>query len=394
MYKNSHRRTIECLPAALAIVPVDEINYFNEKWEMALDTKSNSLKSLCRKYIIRLLLNHAQQTKYLDKLICYDIPIENENRDLKNMKAVIKVNLARDDKNTYARKIATMLHGYSNRCGNEQYISFPRLIKTILQPPFLPSSINDKQINNLSKIIYLMNESSNHITNWTSLICLKFHKREYSEDKLFIAMKQQWNDYNNGEIDIDDSSKFGVRITKAGRFFAKILPDFEYFACRFLYSEPPLFSKTNLKSIEIDKKRIFRSIAIIKVVRKIATSWIEDIIERDIQFISSLANNTDKKNDFGPMFTNEYTWVYQEQENTSFRTHPLRIFEQHIGYIKSYADFVDKFVNKNEFEKQEEDKSQMLRLIKNELKLYKEKFKKLKKKHKDYFINYKSNKNI
>ena len=32
------------------------------------------------------------------------------------------------------------------------------------------------------------------------------------------------------EIDIDDTTRYGVRITEAGSFFAKILAEFEYFS--------------------------------------------------------------------------------------------------------------------------------------------------------------------
>ena len=79
-----------------------------------------------------------------------------------------------------------------------------------------------------------MNETRNEITNWTSLVCIKYDSsQEYNENNLCNILVEQWHEYKEKNIELDDVSKYGVKITEAGEFFAKILADFEYFACRF-----------------------------------------------------------------------------------------------------------------------------------------------------------------
>ena len=258
MYKHSHRRNVECIPDAIAVLPEDEIAYFNEMWKEAQgrEAEKSSLKLMCRKYILRVLIDHVQRKNYFDNLMVENSSVDDKKRTLENVFDSINIKPSHDESSSYARKISTILYRVSVREGHDRYVSFPRLINSILKPMNLPDEPTNSDICNLGKILFLMNETRNEITNWTSLVCMKYSStKTYNEVNLCNVMISEWSNYKNGRTEIDDTSKYGVKITDAGGFFAKILPDFEYFCCRFLSCEAPLFSLNNKKNY---KKKILK----------------------------------------------------------------------------------------------------------------------------------------
>lgn len=384
MYKHSHRRNIECIPDAIAVIPEDEIIYFNEMWKKAQgrEVEKSSLKLMCRKYIFRILIDHIQRKKYFDNLMVENSPVNDKQRTLENVFDTINDKPSHEESSSYARKISTILYRFSLHGGRDRYISFPRLINSILKPINLPDEPTDSRIRNLGKILFLMNETRNEITNWTSLVCMKFSStRIYSEESLCNILVDEWNNYKNGTIEIDDTSKFGVKITDAGGFFAKILPDFEYFCCRFLSSEPPLFSLNNLKYFTLYGKRSFRAIAIIRFIRKKAFACIDEVIDRDKSFFSSLDSHNI---DFSPMYDSQYSWLYKDSDTSEAIVHPLRVIEQHCGYISNYLYYIEKYVPTDKF-KEPEDKDQFIRELRIELSKYHEKLQKLIRDNPKYF---------
>lgn len=390
MYKHSHRRNVECVPDAIAVLPKNEIIHFNTMWNLSQrkDADTSSLKNLCRKYILRILIDHVQRKKYFDKLMV-DIwlPSEGKKRNLENVLAIGSLKTQRSEKNSYARKISTILHRYYMQHGSERYISFPQLIKAVLKYPYLPQQPTEEQIYDLGKILFLMNETRNQVTNWTSLVCIKFDNSEkYNEHNLCKIMKSQWDEYVNGELSIGDTTRFGVKITEAGSLFAKILADFEYFACRFLSDEPPLFSKENLKPIYVNGRKSYRAVEIIKVVRRRAFDCINEIISRDYMFFSDLRSSKNSPPNFKKMYDTEYSWVYKDSIKSKAYVHPHRILNQHMGYITNYMDYVERYIDESEFECFE-DKNSLLEMIKEQNNKYLRKLNKLREEHKEYFSN-------
>ena len=364
MYKHSHRRNVECVPDALNVIPSDEIKYFNEMWEIALeDHNANHLKAVCRKYILRLLLDHIQRTKYFDKLMVDYFPEPTNKRTIENTLKLGIDNAIKSESTSYARKIATLLYRIYLINPNT-YVSFARLIKTILKPPYMPGNPTEEQINNLGKILFIMNETRQSRTNWTSLVCIKYNSTfPYNETQLCKALRDEWNKFNLHQVEIDDCSSFGVRITDAGVFLAKILPEFEYFACRYLSQEPPLFSKENLKPIRINGNDSFRAVEIIKIIRQRAFKCIDQVIERDAQFFSSYTG--EKKNDFKLDYDEPFSCLYKETKYSRQLYHPYRIIAQHQGYIINYYNYVLTYLNEDDFNNMN-DKERLLEMVKQE----------------------------
>ena len=385
MYKHSHRRSVECLPEALAVIPKGEIEYFNKQWKRALnDNNCDGLRTLGRKYILRLLLDHINRKGYFDRLMVATTPTDFHERSLNNPNSEATLSSSQSDSTSFARKISTILHRVALRSPGG-YTSFPRLIKSILKSPYLPNEPTSTQIENLGKIIFLMNETRNQDTNWTSLVCLKYsNKRVYSEPNLCETLKEEWDNYQQDNSLIDDISEFGIRITVAGSFFAKVLPDFEYFACRFLPREPALFSLENIKSLDINSERTYRAVEIIRTVKTHAFNCVEDVINKDVNFFAALGEGNSTAQDFSPMLHDEYGWTYQESRTDTPHTHPYRVLSHHRGYISNYSHYVDKFVPLEAFD-EVSDKKKMLSLIKRELREYDDKLTTLQGKYPNYF---------
>lgn len=387
MYKHSHRRNIECVPEAICVRPEKEIAYFNKLWKIVSEggVDKSGLKAVCRKYILRILLDNVQRKQYFDKIMVENLDLEYEKRDLNHREQILSSKPHKKESNSYARKIATILHRVSLNKGKDKYISFPRILKAVLKQPYLPNSITNRQIKDFGKILFLMNETRNELTNWTSLICIKYDSsQEYSESNLCNILIEQWQDYQDKKVELDDVSKYGVKITEAGELFAKILADFEYFACRFLSKEPPLFSLENIKPFYIDGKRSFRAIEIINIVRKKSFSCINEIIERDYSFFSNPGSRVNCKPNFTKMYDDEFSWVYKDSTKAKALVHPYRILTQHQGYLTSYFDYLERFVPENCFDKTQ-DKVMLLDMIKEQLSYYSNKIDELSDLYPEYF---------
>ena len=385
MYNYSHRRIIQCVPEALQYMPEEEIKYFNKMWDKAEGGGKNKgqLKALCRKYILRILMDYIRGRDYFDMLMVENLglPIERRNVNPGNYEDLIKPSSSNEN-SSYARKITMFLYRQYLR-NLDGYVSFPRLINTILMPPFTQTPPNEGQIENLGKILHLMGERKVGPTNWTTLVSLRLkNNRTYNEIDLCNEMKNQWSSYKSRGSrvqDLNDTIEFGVRITPAGSLFARMLPEFEYFACRFLSGELPLLSKANVAGFKVDGDDAFRAIAIIRVVRKKAFECIEKIIKRDMDFFVARAGR-------GPglskMYDEENSWLYMEPDGKE-TLHVEKIFNVHKGYLDQYKIYVSEFIDDEDISS--EDRNKLIGLISKEIDAYIQGFDSLKKKYADYF---------
>jgi len=376
MYNCNYRRIAEDVISAISKIPENYLNYFNNQWQIS--AKIPYLKHLCRKFIFRILINHIQRTKYFDKLMV-------EKRDATSRKKYLEDN----ESSSYARKIATTLYRVSiNKSNNNDndYVSFPEIIEAVLQVPYLPKTINGTVIEQLASILYLMNETRNEKTNWAPLITIKFDiEQTYNKKNLSEEMKKEWNIYKNSKDKRHPSFlKYGVKINSAGAFFAKMVPDFEYFACRYAPEYPALFILQNLRHSE-KAKNSYDCIDLIKIVKENAFLCIDEVIGRDRNFFKSVVYDTKKTSNFEPLYnsTSPYKWLYKEKgRKNKLIPHPIRILNHHIGYIEHYLEYICNLPTES-FEKND-DKDKIIRAIKNELYSYKNKRKDVIEKNRDY----------
>lgn len=271
---------------------------------------------------------------------------------------------------------------------SDNFLLFPQLIKAVLMPPYLSDRPTPEQIDDLSSILYLMNETRNQATNWSPLIMIKFdNEQPYNEINLKSEMKKQWNYYLENDENIDlRMNNYGVRITSAGSFFAKMVPDYEYFACRFAPQYPALFVRENLQ--KCSDKDSYRCLEAIKIVRENAFKCVDEVLLRDYNFFSSTGRyQNNKKTPFALLYNinSPYKWIYMASRQSTLIPHPWRILNHQLGYLQHYMEYVDS-LSRDEIT--EIDKLHIVKGVKIEIEKYKEKLKTISTERKDYYNNF------
>jgi hypothetical protein len=259
---------------------------------------------------------------------------------------------------SYARKIATLLCNTPveeaiNRDNDGGFLSFPRLLHTILVCPYTKNTPSKQQIENMAEIIYLMSMIDIDITNWNALIEIKFDDEKYTKQNLIRALKEEWQKCKGcpGNPDFDNADTFGVKITDSGRFFAKIVCDFEYYACRSASGRPALFAKSNLSRNE--KSKQYFCIEIIKTVKELAFTYVEKIMVREEEFFRHLKGNRRPENPYYKLYSQEEGNYYNGllYEKTA---HPLRIVRSHYAYLTNYLVYIEQYLKEGDFESPED----------------------------------------
>jgi hypothetical protein len=304
------------------------VTEYNRLWE-AIKSDSNGehvglVKHMCRKMLFRCMLDHIQSKHYFK-----DIKVYNESQGSSHK-----------DVNAYARKIVTILHRYQLLHPNS-YMSFPSLMRCMfVKPYFGDKPIAERKVKALSQILFHMAKPEIE-THWNALIIIKFEneKKAFTENSLLKTMIDVYNNGSNEEDAVQQNSgdtKYGVKITESGSFFAKFLADFEYFACRFASQYPPLPCQSNSQK----KGDTYDCINIIRSVRKKAFDCIDDVIRADGDFYGC-PSQSDTGNRFSRMYSDdEPSPVYKETSNSRIKCHPLRVLEAHIGYLEHYCKYL------------------------------------------------------
>ena len=378
MYNYNFRRIVFDVVNALSKQPESDIVYFNSKWKQCLENPNlQATKHLCRKFVFRMLLNSIQETNYFDDLL-----VEKRNASLRRRST-------KKEESSYARKIATTLHRINleeHLQNNNGFVDFPRIIKAVLKPPYIERP-SKKQIVDLASILYLMNETRNEKTNWSPLIMIKFDSElVYNKENLASKMIEQWNAYINNNHQDANFEKYGVRITFAGSFFAKMVPDFEYFACRFAPDYPALMVRENLKSCKSKSgKPSYQCLELIRTVRDNAFQCIDEIIERDSDFFKCIEGASKSTNRFSPLYDRSslYKWIYvSDKKNNSLISHPIRILNHQIGYLQHFREYVNELP---EEQLASSDKENILLKLESEIRKYSNKSQSVVEKYPDYF---------
>ncbi|GHV68332.1 hypothetical protein FACS1894199_15400 [Bacteroidia bacterium] len=326
MYNHNYRRINENVVEGISYISETNIKHFNNQWELAnkeLFDKQlpkseeaiwSSIKHICRKFIVRNLLDYIEQkTGYLSNLT--------------------------HDGNSLARKIITRLYrieiNQQNDISKKAYIYTPfiELISAILQKP-CGGDVPDKELEEVAQILFKMNKIDNKDTHWNALVVIKYNtSRKYDEQQLIDVMKEIWHNKNDNKY---NHGLFGVRLTDSGRFFAKIVPDFEYFACRSV-PDIYLFSEASLMK---NSEGLYPCVECLKTVRRKAFDCINNVIVRTNEFLKPNSANISPTS-INWLYNEENSWLYKERDRNP-EVHPIRILKNHIGYLKNYMVYLEK----------------------------------------------------
>lgn len=360
----------------------DELERFITLWKNSQNCEDSNrkkyLKHFLRMYIIRLVLDSfngyprefggAQNPAYLNKLMVElgstesteELSIPNVGEDLleyrlkelyadtnkdkrENKEKEYKNNKMAEIKKietSFTRRILTILHrteiegGYNNYNRSLlgiKYFDFEDLLKNLLLDGNATdaATIDPKTISCISDIIYLMNEVTDS-TGWVPLTSIKWNNTEekYTLSAINRVLEDALHNIQNHQVD----HSYGIRITYAGQTFLNLLPEFEYFAARFCPLEPKLLSDKSL----LKNNKEFICIKNIKKVLYHSVKCVYTIIKRAEAEYSSLGEYA--MIDFERM--HESKSHYKEKNNSTQITHPIRIFDRQINYLKIFKEYV------------------------------------------------------
>lgn len=318
----------------------DVVRYYNCKWDKAKNISSpeaQHIRHLCRKLIIRIVLDYMQNVKNTtEQMGFFDCLMARCDEKAPSNDAVAK--------SSYARRILTYLDNMNN-VKNPKAVSFPMLVKTLLHKPIIKDihksnvCLNDNRINDIAEIITIASQTAKIHTNGVELVTINVDSLELRKSNISKLIKERWNAYRISEK--DDSSTFNIRITPAGSVFAMLCPSFEYFACRYKNNSIPLFM---LKSEQERKKLIFG-------VEKSEDSLPEDeigIYDKAMNCINSvlkyetriLSLNYNRRASIATTYFARPEWLYDYDGEGTGMVHVLRILCDHLGYLRDYRKFL------------------------------------------------------
>lgn len=386
MYNYNKRRIVENLTIVLSSIPERSLKYFNEQWEktqnagddeFSQDTAPKAyLKHLCRKFIFRNILDYIRETRYFDKLLV-------ERRGASARREHPLENL----KSSYARITATVLYRNSIEQGSRttgrgkitdaKTVSFPELVEAVLCRANLGKHVSEHQIQDLASILYLMNETRNERTNWAPLIRITFDiQTAYNETNLYKEILSEWESYvQNGEIDEQITRSYNVTITEAGELFAKMVPDFEYFACRYAPCYPALLDLQNLRKTVTENAEEYDCISLIKTVQENAFVCVDEVIARERYFFASTQHQEKEAVSIRPLFDprSRYKWFYTQKSGGALLPHAVRILNHQHGYLLHYQRYIENLPD-NVFS-DSNDRMKILDSLRKVIQLYTDKMK-------------------
>lgn len=342
----------------------DTMKFFKKNWDAASD-KKDYYKHLCRKLILRLVLDHMQNNN-----------IGVSKKYFAHLLAIREINVSEKEKekSTYTRRILTYLDNkykeqiLSDKNDKEKMlpdkamISFPDLTKTLLHKPILSidnnsvekiSNINseDSRFDDIAKILTIAGEASKIEKNGVELVTLTLETdtdkdMDIFEDKneiLAKEMKLEWKNYINNSMDFQE--KGNVKISPSGSVFAMLFPCFEYFACRYRPDLIPLLMMKKEKDRE-DLLYGHKEKGADGIERHIA-----GIVEYAISCVDYVVDYEEKFLSMGGVNKLAYPeWLYKQSTADKGIVHPIRIICEHTNYLQAYKNFLLNYAD-DEYEK-------------------------------------------
>ncbi len=282
------------------------IELYNNKGPMVYNTDAigRRFRYLCRRAIIRILLNH----------------IEIESRDTFFDGIYFSEYGNECKQSSYMRKLLIFLiHNQvvDNKI-TDNYVPFDKVINAIARPSS-NSNIESSTIEQIAILIYRLSDFRLHDSAWQQLISLKFNygdKSIFSDEKRFVSEVKKL--FYEKKLAKDE---FGIKLNYAGAFLAYIQSDFEFFACRCKGFQTPLIFTNDVNYIKSLLEAVYsKSVACIKMV----------IDDEKTMF-----------GDYRGMYTSNKKYLYKDTASHGrLLSHPKRIINNHITYLEHYRCFV------------------------------------------------------
>jgi len=340
MFNNNYRKFVINLIEAV-VEKQENFEAFNTLWDLAKKLNESYLKNICRKLVIRSLLDYIHNCQP-------EVRVSGFFDDLLT-KHIIGTPTEHHVKLTYFRNILSYLHNVS--ISNRENVSnFPSLIKALLnKPTILEEDISTKDFEDIATVLEISCETAKIKTNGDELIFINLNP--YSEYKTLVdRMKQIWKMYLDSNKENNQQELNNLRITDAGSAFAMIVPCFEYFACRYKTNSVPLIM---LKKEDDRKILLFGNGHFIKNTPS-SKENAEDvgIVERAFICVDvSITIETDlllKSEGKSKRIYEKPEWIYKDKDLPPAKkgmVYPLRILVEHRNYLVDCRRFLAECAN-------------------------------------------------
>ena len=384
MYNRNFRKIFKHVTNALSYTS-EKTKYFVDKWNLISQLSSEQrrtggefyyahAKHLCRKLALRILLDYIQRhgignTGFFNSIMG-DEPHKHEQNTPEQVTLL-----------SYARRVTTFLTNY-DMDHDDSYVHLASLVFAIAHKPKfcrinpLYTNVSENDLDMIAKVLDILDEGIDSRTNWTNSIFID----RITHPSLRSELGNQWERFKVfDELTMNDAR---VRITDAGKFFSMLLPDFEYFACRYLPKSNPIYMVTNTNELkELLNGRLVKDSkstknenesqvydmdedgTLLTGIKFRAFACVDAIIEQEMKFLSVAKKNSD-----------EYIrpeWLYRMSSESEYIVHPIRILKSHIGYLRNYLTVVQ---NDDSFAK---ERNGLIAVTKKAINDYSEKLKTL-----------------
>ena len=301
--------------------------------KMAADETSAMLKAQvqfgARQIIARLLWDLvAKETnpRYLSRI--GEIAIESDDKN--EIGKVLETN------HGLGRRTATLLSGFPEA---HDPLSLTDFLKLISPQKKQRGSCNDTYLGFVADVLFALYRREKEETSWAPLIMLKYRKTDvFTRNELFGTLKEirdLWNS-NDDALKKDYEDRFGIKITKAGRYFALASVEWEYFASKAFLHSLPLFTYSNLRN-DITRERVK---SFIDDVYKYARNEIYTSFAEDQRYVTKINDNIPVYH-YAELYRSEYgESLLFRSESGRYYTHAHRIIRSHISYLESYRYYI------------------------------------------------------
>lgn len=356
LYNHNHRRTTRILSRISGTVHYLEEYSANNKncltyqqYEALWTSKENNhIKFLCRQSVLRLIFNEISTTGYFDRIFC------GNKKNYYNS-------------GTYARRLLIWLAN-QNTEEDEKYYSFYDIIKNVFCSPNVnEGSLNYNELVEFCNVLLALNEHVFAYPNaiyksnkgkgpnaWCQLIVIKFNENqeEYNNLSAEILADEMNRQYEAKQRLVDE---YGIKLKSAGYYFAKLMRNYEFFACLYDDNEVPLIF---LKNKDVIKKNI-------EIIYQYAKKTIDDTLF----FESALFNDK-----FNMLYSNNHCLLHvSRNQNKEYQSFPFRIIDQHKAYLDAFRLYLSDGTLHNKMRVFEEgDRKELIEYVNQYILLYEE----------------------
>lgn len=267
-----------------------------------------------RMIIFRLILNRLRYDEFFKNII-----VQKSKSELYSL--------------GYARKILTILYDYKLRNEKNPYMNFSDILLKLYNTNDCVNTYFDSNNSSIrhviSQVLFYMNYYNVRLNNWLQFIDIQYN---VSPQRVIVDNCEKLE-----SLILSDYENIKIRITNAGiAYLYFVIPSFEYFACKSIYSpsKDKIFGNGDLPPI----------MAVIPDKDEIMTKKTDNIT--CLKVIKAVFNEASAC--LNKMAANTNNIDFRYDDKNTYISHSKRIIDTHTGFLGNYK-YCIKEININEY---------------------------------------------